>query len=519
MADKRLFKSFVGKFIRKTDTLNAEAAPAYAFTPKHALAQYAATGCLSTTFYATGEEQLETILTLCSEIDAEFIGKTAVYCREKGFMKDLPALLCAVLSAKDREVFKSVFGRVLTNSRMIRTFVQIMRSGAAGRKSLGSLPKRLVQEWLAALTDEQVFAASVGNDPSLADIIKMVHPAPGSAAREALYAYIIGRSEPRPEMPAIVLEYERFKEGESLQVPNVPFQMLTALPLSEKDWTGIAMNASWQTTRMNLNAFARHGVFKDREATRIIADRLRDAAAIRKSRVFPYQLMIAHLSCDEGVPAIVREALQVAMEIAIENVPAIKGKVFVFPDVSGSMTCTPATGIRKGATSKVRCIDVAALAAAALVRKNPDAEVLPFENDVVELRINPRDSVMSNAEKLSRIGGGGTNCSAALKRLNRKKAAGDLAVYISDNQSWVDARSPISTATMREWAEFKKRNPGARMVCIDIQPYGDTQAYDRTDILNIGGFSDNVFEVLGAFARGELTPDHWLGVIDQVSLN
>ena len=71
---------------------------------------------------------------------------------------------------------------------------------------------------------------------------------------------------------------------------------------------------------------------------------------------------------------------------------------------------------------------------------------------------------------------------------------------------------------MREWGEFKKRNPHARMVCIDIQPYGNTQAYDRTDILNIGGFSDNVFEVIGTFAKGELTPDHWTGVIDQVSL-
>ena len=34
--------------------------------------------------------------------------------------------------------------------------------------------------------------------------------------------------------------------------------------------------------------------------------------------------------------------------------------------------------VRKGATTKVRCIDVAALIAAAMLRKN-DAEVLPFE--------------------------------------------------------------------------------------------------------------------------------------------
>ena len=180
------------------------------------LAQYAATGCLNSTFYATGEEQLETTLALCNEVDPAFIGKAAVYCREKGHMKDMPAILCAVLSSKDRDVFKSVFRRVLTNARMIRTFVQIMRSGATGRKSLGSLPKRLIQEWLASLSDEQVFAASVGNDPSLTDIVKMVHPKPGNAGREALYAYVIGKSKTMAEMPEIVLNYERFKNGGGL---------------------------------------------------------------------------------------------------------------------------------------------------------------------------------------------------------------------------------------------------------------------------------------------------------------
>jgi len=38
--------------------------------------------------------------------------------------------------------------------------------------------------------------------------------------------------------------------------------LLSALPLARKDWVSIAKNATWQTTRMNLNTFARHGVFE-----------------------------------------------------------------------------------------------------------------------------------------------------------------------------------------------------------------------------------------------------------------
>ena len=34
------------------------------------------------------------------------------------------------------------------------------------------------------------------------------------------------------------------------------------------------------------------------------------------------------------------------------------------------------------------------------------------------------------------------------------------------------------------------------MVCIDIQPYGSTQAPDRDDILNVGGFSASLVLVV-----------------------
>jgi len=128
MANKILFKSLIGKLMPTTDALNEERAPAYALSPKQQLAQYAATGCLNTTFYASADEQLARVLELCAQINAEFIAKTAVFCRERSFMKDMPALLCAVLSAKDRALLNRTFPRVIDNAKMLRNFVQIIRS-------------------------------------------------------------------------------------------------------------------------------------------------------------------------------------------------------------------------------------------------------------------------------------------------------------------------------------------------------------------------------------------------------
>ena len=391
-------------------------------------------------------------------------------------MKDMPALLCAALSVLDAEKLKAVFPRVCDDGKMVRNFVQILRSGAVGRKSLGSVPKKLVQQWLDSRTDEQLFRATVGQSPSLADVVKMVHPRPANPQRAAFYGWLLGRDHEVAALPDCVKGFESFKRGESKDVPDVPFQMLTALALGQPEWTAIARRAPWQMTRMNLNTFARHGVFSDRKVTGLVAERLREPANVRRARVFPYQLMVAHAQADAAVPAEVREALQDAMEVALENVPAIDGRVVVCPDVSGSMQ-SPVTGHRKGSTSAVRCVDVAALVAAALVRKNRDAEVLPFSDDVVPVRLNPRDSVLTNAKVLAKLPSGGTNCSAPLRRLNRDKASADLVVLVSDNMSWVDGHcGGRSTATMAEWETFRRRNPSARLVCLDIQPNGSTQA-------------------------------------------
>jgi 60 kDa SS-A/Ro ribonucleoprotein len=91
-------------------------------------------------------------------------------------------------------------------------------------------------------------------------------------------------------------------------------------------------------------------------------------------------------------------------------------------------------------------------------------------------------------------------------------------VFISDNESWADPRTGRGTELMRQWQKFQSRNPGARMVCIDIQPGMTTQACERPDVLNIGGFSDQVFEIMAEFAAGRLNRDHWVGLIEAVRI-
>ncbi len=517
MANKSVFASAVGKLLPRPDSRNREGALAFEYTPEHKLAQVAVTGCFNGTFYAEAREQLAAVLPLTLEVEPAFIAQTAVYCRERGYMKDMPALLVAALTVTAPDLLAPTFRRVIDNGRMVRNFVQIMRSGTVGGKSLGSRPKALVQDWLNGASDSALILASVGQAPALADLIKMVHPKPRDPARVALHGYLIGRHHDAAELPAAICKFERFKRERSVGVPDAPFQMLTALALDRDAWAAIARQAGWQMLRTNLNTFARHGVFDVAGMTEAISARLRAPREIARARVFRYQVMAAHAMADGKVPGMVREASQGALEIAIANVPKINGQVVVCPDVSGSMG-SPVTGYRRGASSAVRCVDVGALVAAACLRRNPIARVLPFEHRVVDVDLNPRDSVLTNAGKLAAVGGGGTNCSAPLARLNHDRAPVDLVVIVSDNQSWVDGTRDHDTATLREWAKLKARNPDAKLACIDLQPYGTTQGQDRADILNVGGFSDAVFDVVAAFATGRMNTCHWVGEIRRIEI-
>jgi 60 kDa SS-A/Ro ribonucleoprotein len=174
----------------------------------------------------------------------------------------------------------------------------------------------------------------------------------------------------------------------------------------------------------------------------------------------------------------------------------------------------------------VRCIDVAGLVAASLLRRNPNAEVIAFSDDVVKMprAINPRDSVMTNAQYLASLPSGGTACSAPLRHLNANGAKGDLVLYVSDNQAWADfalaGKAPATRGTFmaEEWERFRARNPNAKLVLIDLQPYASTQVAERDDVLNVGGFSDAVFELIALFAKGELGADHFVGAIQNEKL-
>ena len=519
MANKILFSS-IKSALRRTDCFNEAGGVAYKFTPRHALAQLAATGCFNGTYYASDQNQLDVLRLLIDEVeDNFFLAKLAIYARERAFMKDMPAALLVILSKRDSQLMHRLFDRIVDNGRLLRTTFQMIRSGQFGRTSLSSSLQRAFQRWLNEASVGKLLSASIGRDPSLRDVLRLARPTPKDNERRALFGWLTDKEVPKwapateADLPAQVRRLVAYRRAETAKQQttlltdlSVRWDLLADAARGPSVWRAIARQMGPQALRMNLNTLQRHGVFDDHELVNFVAERLANAGEIRRSRQFPYQFLAAYSNASQEIPQAIKAALQTAAELACGNIPVLPGPVVIGLDTSGSMSMA-VTGARgRGASSTMRCVDVAALFAAAILRRNPDSIVVPFDTRAYDVRIDPSDSILSLAERLAKYGGGGTDCSLPLRAANtrylKRRFAG--CILVSDNQSWVNQGCHGSTGVLTEWQKFIKNqmrlgNSAPKLVCIDIQPYATTQAPERDDILNIGGFSDAVFNVVASY--------------------
>lgn len=513
-----------------TDTRNAAGGRAYSKGDANALAQFAVTGTFQDTFYVGAANQLAKVKELAQSVDAEFLAKLAVYSREHGKMKDMPAYLLATLAARgETELVKRIFPRVCNNSKVLFAFVRIIRSGEVGRKSFGTSLKRLIQQWITGRNNHALFMGTIGHsDPSMADVIKMVHPRPVGETQSNMFSYLLGNSYDLSMLPYDVRVFEQLKRGETREVPDIPFRAMTNIDLDVAQWRAIAVNMPWNTLRQNLNMLGRRGVFDDTGVVRTLADKLADEGNVVACNAFPFELLATWKATRNEVPVEISNALQEAMEVATRNVPKLQGDTLIAVDQSGSMCQGPVTG-RGAKPSIIRVVEAASLIGCSLLRSNKTATLIGFDcaqwsgmrgGDMPGVypmnHLNPFDSVMTNVSKMN-AGGGGTDCSLPFQYLIKNNKRVDNIIVLSDYESWTSTwNGGVNCApACAAWKTYSRKNPRAKLACVDLQPQNTNQVPDQPGrVINIGGWNDPMFRTLDEFFNRDSNVD-FVGIIER----
>lgn len=565
MVNRAIFATKAGTMAPAADSTNEAGGKSYARSSEESLAQYALTGTIGNTFYATAEEQLVNLLKYAAACDVQFVAKTAVYAREKGLMKDTPVILLASLFARDhKDFFNGVVGKVkrrkievyptrsqvltwafrkvVTDTKALRNFAQVIRSGVTGRKSFGSTAKHLMEAFLTETPAEKLFFGSIGTTPTLGQVIDMVRPTPPTPGHNSLYRWLIDddvalvrrKAQPNktkkpiatkkgPAPPAFLKSWLDWNADRTLDLPKAPFEMLTEAAGKDTElWRKIAKQATWNQLRQTLATFMRHGIFKNNKALiHFVASKLRDPEQVAKARAFPYGIMRSYQAAvTSDAPKEIQEALLEALDHSLQNIPELPGHTYVFCDTSGSMSASVTGGT-------VTCREVAALFAAAIMAKcKGNCTIVGFTDRAHTKIVGTGDEkYMKVYEKIRAMPSGNTDCSAPMKELESGTKRGwdepSTIIYLSDNESWFENYQVVyggPTGTQASWQAVSKRFPEAKVICIDLAPNIGTQVKDSGKVLNIGGFSNSVFDLVGLFANGELESSRLRNVIDGVLL-
>ena len=139
---------------------------------------------------------------------------------------------------------------------------------------------------------------------------------------------------------------------------------------------------------------------------------------------------------------------------------------------------------------------VAGLMALSIYKKNPHAKIITFDTAVRDYTssMNPRDSIVTNLNRIN-FNGGGTDCAAAVNHVLKNDMPCDLMIMISDNMAWREYQSG-SRSTKQLWDEVLRKNKQAKFVMLDLQHGMTSQQPQQKSVLHVGGFTDSLFTLI-----------------------
>jgi len=478
----------------KPDKKNKEGFPAYSGTPEVDLVNVLMTGSTANLFYASARTNVAEIVDVLKNFkDDEFLAKATVYAREQGYVREIPVASSIVLSTKSLDLFRKVVHRVCKNPHDWQKFIDIARSGAIR----GGLGRALKREIIEAIRNLSVYHA-IKYPKAVEDMINVAHPK--EDVNPVVIRYIKKKeTSGDPQLEALEKLKRTDDEAEIVRLINegrLPYEVVTGSvrKMTPAIWEALLYQAPYFNLIRNLNNFLRYGVFDKDENLDYAIKKIKNKEAIRKSMLFPFRFYVAwKMVPHDGL----KKALERAVEVSVENVPELEGKVCIAPDVSGSMSSNVL-----GDYSVLQCIDVVGVFTGAMIKKCKKTPiVLPFESeiawDLVD-KIMEEKTVMGVARHF--YPRGGTSLSAPIEYLLKENIDVDYFIAFTDNEEWV-GRSFRDVL-----ADYINRvNPEVKVYLVTLLPYRDypTPVYMR-NVHYVFGWSDAVLRYISTDVESQI---------------
>ena len=517
---------------------------AYVLSDKEALTSMVMTTFLTDAYYVTENQLTQNIVELSQKCGYEFAAKLALYARTKGNMRSVSHLL-ASLVCRDKAHptwLKSFYEHIVLRpddiSEILSCYGKLRGFDLKHIRQIPNAMKRGFSTVLSNLSPYQIDKYKMnGKSLSLIDIVNLIHPTPTDKNREAYRRLMHGESL-AGTYDAKILEKEMAETGKNASNDQ-------ELVLAKHDAIKSVLEKGMPI--MNLLRNLRNIMLYAPDLIDEAIKQLTNHDKIVNSKLLPFRFMSAYDSVngievsdyasDEefgrkivfesdmpkmdanrlaSIKAKVLKAIEDAMSISCENVPDLEGNCAILIDHSGSVRGDWGGDSRVSPWSSVRTAHIGNLFGSIVAFKQKDVYIGMFGDKLISPKI---DRSMGLLEFNKMTYDDGDACGGAtenglyefLKNVIAEKKHIDNFIVFSDMEigdggegGW-DCTSTSRTKFKDLFKEFRKINPNCLTVCCNIRGQSGTSVFNpNLKILNVSGWSNNIFDVISMYKAGKL---------------
>jgi 60 kDa SS-A/Ro ribonucleoprotein len=464
--------------------------------------------------------------------------------------KNTPALyaLAIAASAGDEPTRKAALAALPRVCR-IGTHLYQFAEFVEGFRGWGRALRRAVADWyLAKPIDELVLQAikykgrAVGGADeggtrwSHRDLLRLSHPkaVKDDGARAALFDRIV-RPDGNAALPEALAQFaasERLaKAGDAAEAVRLivehklPREAVPTHLLNSKEvWAALLADMPMTAMIRSLGKMSEVGLLQPKSAAaKAVAERLGDAARLKRARIHPLAVLLAQSVYAQGrgfrgklawqpVPAIV-DALDEAFYKCFAFVTPTGKRIMLALDVSGSMGAafvagTPLTAREASAAmamvtlaAEKDCHVVGFTAVGARAWKSPRSTVAGYPDGLAPLGLSRRQRLDDVVKSIASLDFGGTDCALPMLYAIDRELEIDAFVVYTDSETWAGAIHPAQAL-----AEYRRKSGiAARLAVVGMTSNGFSIA-DPGDggMLDVVGFDAAAPAVIASFVCGSV---------------
>jgi 60 kDa SS-A/Ro ribonucleoprotein len=451
-----------------TKTQNLVGGEAYKQSKKLELVSILLTSFVQDSFYQKTTDTLGRLKSILGDVEPEFAAKAAIFARDKFGMRSISHALAGELTSylSGHECSKSFYDKVVVrpdDMMEILSYYTTNRTDSKKPKFPNSLKKGFAKAFDKFDNYQIAKWKSDSKSFKLIDVVNLVHPVPTDRNKESLNELVNGVLKNTQTWESMLS-----KAGQEANSGDELTQ------LKNDAWKELIENRKIGYFALLRNL--RNIIQQSTDSIDSACDMLVDEKFIKSSRILPFRFKTAYdeilkLGSSKETRKVL-QALDVALNKSVSNVPKFDGETLVVIDTSGSMAGKPS--------------EIASLFGAMIAKVN-NCDVMTFDNYARYVNYNPSDTLITIKNGFV-FSGGGTNFKSIFETANKGY---ENIIILSDMQGWVGYYSPV-----REFNKYKDKfgvNP--HVFSWDLAGLSTLQL-PQSQVYCLAGFSDKVFDIM-----------------------